>query len=297
MSQGKKHKKRRDHSGDGEVTSSAVKGGVTKHDASKTGPASKPDASSTTPGGKPKRRNERRWVGRDRIAEHRVAQRRRTVIYRSLVAVAILLVAGTVGWVVYRSQLPELPANYAVPAGATRAGVAVGKPDAPVTVDLYIDYQCPHCGDYEQATARYFEEQVEAGTVKVVYHPISILGDNSLRAAAAAGCATDQNATVRFTSEVFARGGEIDRETLIGVGKKIGLTSPKFAQCIQDGTYQDWALGVTRRADSEDVRGTPTVMVNGETVVARRSLETFVEDTKRAVADAAAAPRKSQPEQ
>ena len=302
MSQGKNHKKRARS-----ARSSGGKSSAAKSSAAKGRPSSKPDASNTPSRSKPKRLTEQRWVDSDRIAEHRAAQRRRTRIYRSLIAVVILLAAGTVGWVVYRSQLPsglpdnsaKPPANYAVPAGATRDGVPVGQTDAPVTVDLYFDFRCPHCRDYERATAQYFDKQVEAGTVKMVYHPISIIDGYSVWAAAAAGCATETNALPRFTREVFSQQDQLNREELVAVGKNVDLTSPEFIRCVQDSKYQNWALGVTQAAEKAGVRSTPSVAVNGEAVVPRPrgSFEEFIDDTKRTVADAAAKAREPQAEQ
>ncbi|MGH3545924.1 MAG: DsbA family protein [Mycobacteriales bacterium] len=291
MSQRKKRKKRRSPDASSAAKNSA-KAGAARSDSST------PEETSS----KPVRSPGQRWVGRDRIDEHRAAQRRRTVIYRSVIAVVIVLVAGTVGWVVYRNQLPSgLPdnkatpaANYAIPAGATREGVTVGKPDAPVTVDLYIDFQCPGCRDYERATSRYFDEQVQAGTVKLAYHPISILNGYSVWAASAAGCASEANAVPRFTAEVFSEGDKLTREQLVTVGKNAGLTSPQFAQCVRNSTYQDWALGVTQQALKADVNSTPTVMVNGTAVAQRGSLDQFIADTKRAVTEAATVATKTE---
>jgi protein-disulfide isomerase len=220
-----------------------------------------------------------------------------------VIAVVIAVVVGTVGWVVYRNQLPsglpdheaKPPATYAVPAGATRAGVTVGQPDAPVAVDLYVDFECPYCRDYERTTAEYFDEQVQAGTVKLTYHPISFLSGYSVWAAAATGCASEANAVPRFTTEVFAQDGRLDTEQLVAVGENVGLTSPEFAQCVRKSTYQDWALGVTQEAVKANVARTPTVAVNGEAIAAGRSLEEFVAKTQRAVTDAATAARDGEP--
>lgn len=250
-------------------------------------------------------------VDQERIAAGRAAERRKTIVYRSLIGFAVLVVAATVGWVVYRSQEPSgLPdpsrkpaANYLVPAGASKEGVTVGNASAPVTVDVYLDYECPHCRDFERKSADFFDQQLANGTVKVNYHPISILNGYSVWAASAAGCAVNEAATAppvagaqpgtpnevftRFTKEVYRRGGELNRGDLVAVGKTVGLVSPQFQQCVRSSTYQDWALGLTRYADAQKVPGTPAVAVNGKPVPKSKTMDKYVTDTKRAITTAA----------
>jgi hypothetical protein len=104
--------------------------------------------------------------------------------------------AGAGGFGVYRAQT----AAGVLPAGATAAGVVVGvvvgNPDAPVTIDLYLDFQCPACAQYEQQAGATIDELVGSGQAMVVYHPVAYLNrfastQYSSRSSAAAGCAAD----------------------------------------------------------------------------------------------------------
>ena len=64
-------------------------------------------------------------------------------------------------------------------ANATAAtGVTIGKP-APVSVDVFEDFQCPVCKQFEAATSADLAARVKAGTVLVRYHPISLLDSAS----------------------------------------------------------------------------------------------------------------------
>ncbi|PZS08978.1 MAG: hypothetical protein DLM55_07255 [Acidimicrobiales bacterium] len=255
-------------------------------------------AGSAPPKQTPRRSREPRMVDQQRIAAHRSTQRRRSVTYRSLLGAGILLIAAVVGWVVYRtlqpSDLPDRTArpatHYAIPHGATREGVTIGQDNAPAKVDLYVDFECPHCRDFERAVGNYFAQQVQSGSVKLTYHPISILNGYSVWAAAAAGCASDKDALPRFTTEVFKQNGRLTRDDLVKVGKLSGLDSPEFATCVRKSTYQDWALGLTNASDKAGVTGTPTVAVNGKQLLPkpRSSMEDFIEQLKHAIADAAA---------
>lgn len=254
-------------------------------------------AGSAPPKQTPRRSREPRMVDQQRIAAHRSTQRRRSMTYRSLLGAGILLIAAIVGWVVYRTLQPsDLPdrtakpaAHYAVPHGATREGVTIGQDNAPAKVDLYVDFQCPFCRVFERATNDYFAKQVQSGSVKLTYHPISIHDGYSVWAAAAAGCASDKGALPRFTAEVFNQNGRLTRDDLVKVGKLAGVDSPEFATCVRNSTYKDWALGLTNASDKAGVTGTPTVVVNGKQLLPKpgSSMEDFIAQVKHAIADTA----------
>ncbi|MGH3427539.1 MAG: thioredoxin domain-containing protein [Mycobacteriales bacterium] len=265
--------------------------------------ATSPEPSEKPTKAAPRRPAPPKLVDEERIEAHRAEQRRRTMWYRTLVGAALLLVVGFISWFVYRNQLPhdipdnraKPPATYAVPQAADRTGISLGAANAPVTVDVFLDYECPHCREFERKTAGYFGKQVQSGTVKLVYHPISILNGYSVWAAAAAGCASDQGKLQQFTREVYRQEGTLDRDDLVTVGKNIGLNSPQFSRCVQDVTYKNWALGLTVVADAIGINSTPTVLVNGGLIDPRTAkMSTFIAKTKSAIS-AAAQPRQSTP--
>jgi protein-disulfide isomerase len=197
---------------------------------------------------------------------------RRTAPTLTLVAVLVLvLFAGAVGFGVYRARADagDLPAH------ATAAGVTVGNPDAPATIDLYLDFQCPVCAQYEQQAGATIDELVASGQAKIVYHPVAYLNrfsstQYSSRSSAAAGCAADAGVLPQFAKLLFANqppeGGDgLPDEQLIALGTQAGA-GPGFATCVQDGRYADWSRSVTDAASQAGVTGTPTVLVNGREV-------------------------------
>lgn len=202
----------------------------------------------------------------------------------TLVAVVVLvLFAGAVGFGVYRAQAGA----GALPAGATAAGVAVGNPDAPVTIDLYLDFQCPACAQYEQQAGATIDELVASGRAEVVYHPVAYLNrfsgtQYSSRSSAAAGCAADAGVLPRFAQLLFANqppegGAGLPDEQLVALGTQAGAGSG-FATCVQDGRYAGWTRSVTDAASRAGITATPTVLVNG------REVERTAEALRAAVA-------------
>jgi protein-disulfide isomerase len=219
-----------------------------------------------------------REVARRKLAQQRAAQRRRSTITLAAIVVAVLLVAGGIGLAVYRAQ-SKPAATAAIPKGGNAAGLVVGKPGAKVTVDIYLDFLCPVCKQFEDTTGPVLDRYVAAGTVTIDYHPVAFLDRlsagtrYSTRAAAAAACAADAGKFPAYLTALYshqpAEGspGLTDSE-LVALGRQAGVTTPAFADCVKRKRYVSWVAGVTDRASKAGVNGTPTVLVDGRTIAA-----------------------------
>jgi protein-disulfide isomerase len=147
----------------------------------------------------------------------------------------------------------------------------------PATVDLFIDFLCPFCRQFEQASAPALETMAAAGMSSLVYHPLGFLDRLSTtryssRAASASGCAADRHKFLDYKDALFANqpeegGPGLSDEELAQLGLAIGL-DPGFARCVGEGRYLEWAAYVTTRAIERGVAGTPSVFVDGVPVPA-----------------------------
>jgi protein-disulfide isomerase len=141
-----------------------------------------------------------RRTKRERLAARRAAEaaaraqaerRRRTLIGGVVGAVVVLVVLVVVVVV----QTHRTSTSAAAPAPANTVGgteIVVGSATAPVTVDLYEDFQCPNCKAFEAATGSTLAQLVAAGTVQAHYHGMAFLDTSandkySTRALNAAG--------------------------------------------------------------------------------------------------------------
>jgi protein-disulfide isomerase len=183
--------------------------------------------------------------------------------------VVVVLFAGAVGFGVYRAQQA---AAVVVPPGATETGVPIGQANAPATVDIYLDFQCPVCRAYEQATGDTIDQLVASGAARVVYHPVAYLDRfsstrYSSRSSAASGCAAAAGVFVPFAKLLYANqppenGDGLTDQKLVELGAQAGAKGD-FAACVADGRYARWSAAVTDAASRAGVTGTPTVLVNG----------------------------------
>lgn len=209
-------------------------------------------------------------VVREQIAREK---RRKRTLWTSIGAVLVLVIAGLIGWSVYRSQKSG---SFTAPPGANPPGTGIVLGEGPVTIDLYEDYLCPVCKQFQQTSGPTVNQLISEGKAKVVFHPVAFLNrfsttEYSTRSSAAAGCAAKGGKFKEFTDALFAKqpaegSAGLSNDELIDIGAGVGLNRDDFGSCVKDGTYKPWTEHVTDDASKAGVTGTPTIKVNGKDV-------------------------------
>jgi protein-disulfide isomerase len=210
----------------------------------------------------------------------RKAKRQRVLIVTITVVAVLALVLG-VGAVVRNATsgggggtgLASPPQNV-----GSKGQVVVGNASAPVTVSVYLDYQCPACRAFEEENATLLDEYVKGGNVKLDYHPVAILDrfssgtQFSTRAASAAFCVAEgaPNAFPEFTKQMFANqpeegGTGLPDDKIASIATLAGAPE-SVATCITDEKYKKLAGDATDQASKDGLQGTPWVKVQGEEV-------------------------------
>ena len=141
---------------------------------------------------------------------------------------------------------------------------------AATTIDVWEDPQCPVCKLFADANGSYLESLVREKKANVRYHVLSFLGDESVRAANAAFCAAEEGQFLDFHKAMYAvqspleNSGFWSNETLVNMGKKIGITSSTFENCVTKGSKVDLVQANYDSMSKFGVQGTPTVFINGK---------------------------------
>ena len=141
---------------------------------------------------------------------------------------------------------------------------------AATTIDVWEDPQCPVCKLFADANGSYLESLVREKKANVRYHVLSFLGDESVRAANASFCAADEGQFLDFHKAIYAvqspleNSGFWSNETLVNMGKKIGITSTTFENCVTKGSKVDVVKANYDSMGKFGVQGTPTVFINGK---------------------------------
>jgi protein-disulfide isomerase len=138
------------------------------------------------------------------------------------------------------------------------------------TVDVWEDPQCPVCKYFEDANNEYLDDLIREKKATVRFHVLSFLGDESVRAANASFCAADEGQYIDFHKALYRvqspleNSGFWSNETLIAIGNKVGITSEKFATCVNDGQKVDLVKANYDSMAKYGVQGTPTVFIDGK---------------------------------
>lgn len=152
-------------------------------------------------------------------------------------------------------------------------GFALGNPDAPVTVEVWEDFQCPFCQRFTfEVEPDIVERYVKNGDVRLVFRNLAFLGDESHWAAVASSLAADQDLFWPFHDYLFAnlRGenvGSYDLDRLQEIGVAVGLDMEQFREGLQlenaRERFAEIQAEARRDATALGINATPTVTVNG----------------------------------
>lgn len=230
-----------------------------------------------------RRDEERRKAAAAKVAEMRqaelAAERRRRSLTVSAVAVAVIVVIVVVVVVIQsRSSSPTVAARGV--HGATGSyGFIVGKPDAPASMVVYEDFQCPVCKNFEDADGAMLNQKIADGTLKIEYRPIAFLDrmsstEYSTRALNAAACVRNATGITEWKAYHDLLYKEQPAENTAGLtdtqlttfANQAGAKAPAVGTCISNGTYRDWASSATDAASKDGVSGTPTIRLNGNNI-------------------------------
>ena len=156
------------------------------------------------------------------------------------------------------------------------------------TVDVWEDPQCPVCKYFEDANGDYIDSLIRDKKATVRFHVLSFLGDESVRAANASFCAADEGQYIDFHKALYRvqspleNSGFWSNETLIAIGSKVGITSEKFAKCVNDGQKVELVKANYDSMSKYGVQGTPTVFIDGK-LWERKSSDFNLDEVRAAV--------------
>jgi len=138
-----------------------------------------------------------------------------------------------------------------------------GPEKAPLLVE-YGDYECPFSRQAFRAIER-VERQFETGIRFVFRHfPLTEIHPHALAAAAAAEAASGQQRFWEMHETLFHRQDALEDEDLRRYARDLGLNPERFdedrtSEAVLARIRRDVKSGV----DSGEVKGTPTIFVNG----------------------------------
>lgn len=194
--------------------------------------------------------------------------------------IVILALLAAIVFVVVRAATSDDGGNAGggtPPANVSAGGaIPVGAEDAPTTLEIYFDYMCPACGQFEAANGDDIERLVEAGDVKVELRPISFLDRTSngtrysTRSANAVATVADAapERVWPFHAALYESQPEegtdgLSDDQVADIAEEAGVPADVIAR-FDDLEFEGWVADVTQEAFDAGVEGTPTVKIDGE---------------------------------
>lgn len=268
------------------------------------------------------RRNARRAE-----AEKKAKQKRQLQILGGAVAVAVVVAVLMI--LVNRPSNSGLDINYdglafapppitatagtpaATPEGKSSQdpyiGARLGNPDAPVTLVIYADYQCPYCRMFASETEpKIIDDFVKPGKVRLEFREFPVLGgpditskgNESSLSAQAALCAGEQGKYLEYHDKLYANQkgenqGNFSEKRLKQFADELGLDTGAFGTCIDSGRYiaalqqskaEGQAAGITATPmfvieNGKESSG-PIQMTNQGYDLLKKQIETAIETAK-----------------
>jgi protein-disulfide isomerase len=223
-------------------------------------------------------------TAREKAAELRAeaakqeARRKRVMVLTSVLAALVVIVGLFVLVKVAQDNKSAAEAKAKQPpANLVDGGIGIGRSTAKVKIDLYEDFQCPVCAEFETANDPQIQAWVADGTARVVYHPVAILDrysttQYSSRSANASAVVVNAPASwpafhkALYANQPAENSAGLPDDKLIALAAGAGADKTAVTAAITSQQYASWVLTVTDDFSKAGYTGTPTVVVNGKKV-------------------------------
>lgn len=246
---------------------------------------------------------EAKRAARERLAQERRRQAQRAKRNRSLaivggaIVVIIVVVAAGLGWQhVHTSSADTKFSGPLAPVSKQSDGtVVMGKKSVKKPVlDLYEDFQCPNCREFEKTSGDTVKKLAAQGKAKVVYHPVAFVNPVGSRRAAAAAQCVPSSKWMAFHDKLYAsQPDETKTETYSQLerwAKDVGVSGKAFTACVNSKKYEKPVAQRTTKAFSrhgtQHITGTPSGFLDGKqldlgsVLMSPKSLRSTVEKAK-----------------
>lgn len=168
----------------------------------------------------------------------------------------------------------------------------LGEEDAPVTMVEYSDFQCPYCGQFaREVEPELVDEYVKDGTLKIEWRDFPYLGQESVNAALAARAAQEQGKfwqyhEVLYDNQDSVNSGAFSDDNLTRLAEEAGVDPEKLEESLTSSEHQQAVGQDFEEGQQRGVTGTPTFVINGETIVGAQPKEEFEKVIEEAAAEA-----------
>jgi protein-disulfide isomerase len=188
------------------------------------------------------------------------------------VALVVLAVAITGNLV---SRPGPGPAELAGAAGAAalfhgipQQGTAVGRPDAPLTLAIYVDPQCPYCADWDrQSLPAIVARYIRPGKLRAEFRGLAFVGPDSERGLRAVLAAGEQGRLFEAQSLLFANqgvenSGWLSEDFVDSLAASLpGVDSARLKADLHSAVVDTAIVTTATQQRADGVNSTPTLLL------------------------------------
>lgn len=232
---------------------------------------------------KPTGSNDKVAAARKAAQQQVKAQERRTASFIAIGAAAVLLLfGGIVYFIIQQSAIPSLEDAHSPQGADLTGGILIGQDglpggeapaDAP-RVDVYEDFMCPICAQFEDINKEDLDALREAGEIQMYVHPISILdrysqgSKYSTRSANAAATVADaapehflEFVELMYQNQPAEGTTGLSDDEIEEIAIEAGVPAD-VAATLDEGEFTKWVIAASDQSSKDGVPGTPAVMVD-----------------------------------
>ncbi len=155
-------------------------------------------------------------------------------------------------------EIPPVVENVSIDRQPSR-----GTADAPVTVVMFTDFQCPACS----GTYPVLQEVLKGFGDKIRFverdFPLTTLHEHAYRAALAANAANAQGKFFEYTEILYQNQSKLDDVSLVAYAAQLGLDTKRFEADLKGKKFASEVDRDIADGKTLGITGTPTIFVNG----------------------------------
>jgi protein-disulfide isomerase len=157
--------------------------------------------------------------------------------------------------------------------------MALGSPDAPVTMVEYASLTCPHCADFALDRLPALKKKyIDTGQVRLLYRDYPLDG-YALRAAMISRCAGPEH-YFAYVDAIFSQQrewlGDDPLEGLKNVARTSGMSDSAIDTCLaNEALSKKIVAGMQSGTQALDFHSTPTFLIDGIVVSGALPLQQF----------------------
>jgi len=196
---------------------------------------------------------------------------------------AILVLVAVLGASILAYTMTRKPSTAAAPASLAASvatagpaqGYLMGKPDAPVKILEFADFECPACGRFATITEPDVRKRlIDTGLASLTFYDYPLPQHlNSQAASNAAACADEQNRFWPMHDQIFGAQDQWNTQAtdnpkpmFMSYARAIGLDMTQFEACYDTRKHQKRIVANFAEGERRRVNSTPTFIVGDKQV-------------------------------